>query len=254
MKERNNIKLLLDEQDEQFRELVKKFKAHVQQSQMDSITLTAQADTIAQLEETVRKLNEELSTLSDDYQKRCANSVEVREHNKILLRLRDLEAKFAIETAQRQKAESLVESMKDEIETAQTTVSSAQLEKDKEAEIARKAQKDRQELELQVRDLKRRVELIATQLEKERVITDQRDQEFRKVNNDLKAANIRIEELHAALQADISVGDDFSESDDEAMGGDSIGDEEEHGDSIDDVQPLRNSTPKDGIQQKMMAT
>lgn len=199
-------------------------------------------------------MNEELSTVSDDYQKRCANSVEVREHNKILLRLRDLEAKFAVETAQKQKAESLVESMKDEVETAQTTVSTAQSEKDREVEVARKAQKDRQELEMQIRDLKRRVEMITTQLEKERVIADQRDQEFRKINNDLKTANRRIEELQAALQADISVGDDFSESDDEAMGGDSIGDEEEHGDSLDDVQPLRNSTPKDGIQQKMMAT
>lgn len=47
LKERNNLKLLLDENNEQFKELVKKYKAHIQQSQMDSITLTAQADTVS---------------------------------------------------------------------------------------------------------------------------------------------------------------------------------------------------------------
>lgn len=49
LKERNNIRLLLEEQDEQFRELVRKYKSHVQQSQVDSITLTAQADTVSYL-------------------------------------------------------------------------------------------------------------------------------------------------------------------------------------------------------------
>lgn len=49
LKERNNLKLLFDEQNDQFKELVKKYKAHIQQSQMDSITLTANSDTVSKL-------------------------------------------------------------------------------------------------------------------------------------------------------------------------------------------------------------
>uniref|UniRef100_A0AC34R191 Unconventional myosin-XVIIIa n=1 Tax=Panagrolaimus sp. JU765 TaxID=591449 RepID=A0AC34R191_9BILA len=245
LKERNNIRLLLEEQDEQFRELVKKFKAHVQQSQVDSITLTAQADTIAQLEETVKKLNNELATLSDDYQKHCAASIEIREYNKLLLKLRDMESKFSIETAQKQRAESQCETMKDEIETIQEELLAAKMEKDKEIEFSRKNQKERQELEALIKDLRRKLENTTEQLEKERLLTDQRDAEFRKINTDLKNATRRIEELQAALQADITNEDDYSESDDEAMGGDSIGDEEDHDESIGEFRPLRNSTPKE---------
>lgn len=56
--------------------------------------------------------------------------------------------------------------------------------------------------------------------------------------------NKRIDELQAALYCEISLEGD-SESDDEAMGGDSIGDEEESDLPMGDLRPLRNSTPKD---------
>lgn len=50
--------------------------------------------------------------------------------------------------------------------------------------------------------------------------------------------------MQAALYSEISLEGD-SESDDEAMGGDSIGDEDDSELPIGDLRPLRNSTPKD---------
>uniref|UniRef100_A0AC34FAZ7 Uncharacterized protein n=1 Tax=Panagrolaimus sp. ES5 TaxID=591445 RepID=A0AC34FAZ7_9BILA len=244
LKERNNLKLLLDEHDEQFRELVKKYKAHIQQSQMDSITLTAQADTIAQLEATVRKLNDELTTVTEDYQKRCNNTVDIREHNRILLKLRDIEAKYSIEQAQKQNAESRIESYRDELESTQDQLGEAQQYRDKEIEAARKAVKERLEAESQIKDLRRKLDVLIIDLDKSRAKYDTSEQELRKAHNDLKISQKRIEELQAALYSEISMDGD-SESDDEAMGGDSIGDEDDSDLPIGDLRPLRNSTPKD---------
>uniref|UniRef100_A0AC35EWK6 Myosin heavy chain n=2 Tax=Panagrolaimus sp. PS1159 TaxID=55785 RepID=A0AC35EWK6_9BILA len=244
LKERNNLKLLFDEQNDQFKELVKKYKAHIQQSQMDSITLTANSDTIAQLEATVRKLNDELATVTEDYQKRCNNTVDIREHNRLLLKLRDIEAKLNVEQAQRQNADSRIESYRDELESAQDQLGEAQQYRDKEIEATRKAVKERLEAESQIKDLRRKLDIFVTDLDKARAKYDQNEQELRKAQNDLKISQKRIEELQAALYSEISLEGD-SESDDEAMGGDSIGDEDDSELPIGDLRPLRNSTPKD---------
>ena len=118
------------------------------------------------METTIRKLNEELSSLNEDYQKKCNSTVDVREYNRLTLKLRDIEAKYNIELAQRQRAEALVEKFKDEIESAQDELGEAQQQRDKEIEAARKAYKDRLEADSQVKDLRRKLDMMINDLDK----------------------------------------------------------------------------------------
>uniref|UniRef100_A0A914YUQ7 Uncharacterized protein n=1 Tax=Panagrolaimus superbus TaxID=310955 RepID=A0A914YUQ7_9BILA len=106
------------------------------------------------------------------------------------------------------------------------------------------AVKERLEAESQIKDLRRKLDVLIIDLDKARAKYDTSEQELRKAHNDIKISQKRIEELQAALYSEISMDGD-SESDDEAMGGDSIGDEDDSDLPIGDLRPLRNSTPKD---------
>uniref|UniRef100_A0A7E4ZSW7 Myosin-XVIIIa n=1 Tax=Panagrellus redivivus TaxID=6233 RepID=A0A7E4ZSW7_PANRE len=246
-KERNNFKLMFDEHNDRFMELTRKYRDHVQQSQVDAINICALNDQIEQLEKTIRNLNDELSSLQADYTKQRSNTVDKNEYTKICFKAREFEAKFNIEQAANQKSQSEINKLQDDLDSAERSLLETQNNRDRELQALNKATNERLDVEAQIRELRRKLEVLSSEYEKEKAKCDQRDQDYRKATTDLQNAHRRIEDLQSALQADLSMADDDSESDDEAMGGDSIGDDDESDGPIGDVQPLRNSTPKESF-------
>lgn len=105
MREKNSTNTLAQEHDEQLQELLKKYKAQIQQSHVDSITLEDQLEQIGNLERAKQRLQEQLNEAVTNIEFNKLHTVEKHKMQLIELKLRDVQAKLDLEISQKLRYE-----------------------------------------------------------------------------------------------------------------------------------------------------
>lgn len=105
MREKNSAAVLAQEHDEQLQELLKKHKAQIQQSHVDSIKLADQIEQISDLERSKQKLQEQLNEAAAALEFQKLNTVDKHKMQLMELRLRDTQAKLDLEASHRLRFE-----------------------------------------------------------------------------------------------------------------------------------------------------
>ncbi|KAK5984979.1 Myosin-XVIIIa [Trichostrongylus colubriformis] len=156
LKEKNSCMALIEEKDEQYQQLMRKYKAAIQQTHLDHIAIADHIEQIAELEKAKQKLTEQLNEESSNAAFQAQHTVE---KHKLLLseqKARDLEAKLDLEIAQKQRLESIVIKLRDEVDSLQEQITEAGTSRDKENEALRKARKENQQLQETIEELQKR--------------------------------------------------------------------------------------------------
>ncbi|KHJ81532.1 hypothetical protein OESDEN_18782 [Oesophagostomum dentatum] len=152
LKEKNSGAALIEEKDEQYQQLMRKYKAAIQQTHLDHIAIADYVEQIAELEKTKQKLTEQLNEETSNAAFLAQHTVE--KHKLILCeqKVRDLEGKLDLEIAQKQRLESMVIKLRDEVDSLQEQVSESSASREKENEKENMQLQETIE-ELQKRDL-----------------------------------------------------------------------------------------------------
>ncbi|KIH56012.1 M protein repeat protein [Ancylostoma duodenale] len=150
LKEKNSGSALIEEKDEQYQQLMRKYKAAIQQTHLDHIAIADYVEQIAELEKAKQKLTEQLSEETSSAAFLAQHTVE--KHKLILCeqKVRDLEAKLDLEVAQKQRLESMVIKLRDEVDSLQEQVTEASASRDK------RVKKENMQLQETIEELQKR--------------------------------------------------------------------------------------------------
>ncbi|WKY03227.1 hypothetical protein Q1695_004738 [Nippostrongylus brasiliensis] len=209
LKEKNSGMALIEEKDEQYQQLMRKYKAAIQQTHLDHIAMADHIEQIAELEKTKQKLTEQLNEETSNAAFQAQHTVE--KHKLVLCeqKARDLEAKLDLEIAQKQRLESIVIKLRDEVDSLQEQINEASTSRDKESDVLRKARKENQQLQETIEELQKRDLDSAHKKKASRDEIDRLEESNKALNAELKLAFRRIESLQAALSE--GLGDDESD-------------------------------------------
>lgn len=105
MREKNSSNTLAQEHDEQLQDLLKKYKAQIQQSHVDSITLEDQLEQIGNLERAKQRLQEQLNEYAASIEFNKLHTVEKHKMQLVELKLRDFQSKLDLEISQKLRYE-----------------------------------------------------------------------------------------------------------------------------------------------------
>ncbi|KAM3725289.1 Unconventional myosin-XVIIIa [Dirofilaria immitis] len=213
-KEKSSALALVEEQDEQVRNLLKKYKAAVQQSAVDSIKIADQFEQMADMEKDKEKLREQLNDVSSALEYHQQHSVE---KHKLLLaeqRIRDLEAKLELEISHKLRLEALMIKANDEVESLKDQIQELNNLREKDLNINRKTRKDMSILQEQLEDLRKREMDLVRKCKQAAVEREKMELEKQTLVKDLQCAEKRIDDLRKALSKDISDREDVSDDED----------------------------------------
>uniref|UniRef100_A0A915E5W1 Uncharacterized protein n=1 Tax=Ditylenchus dipsaci TaxID=166011 RepID=A0A915E5W1_9BILA len=213
MREKNSATALVQEQDEQLQELLKKYKAQIQQSHVDAISLADQIEQIGNLERAKQRLQEQINELSSATEFGKLHTVEKHKMQLLELKLRDVQAKLDLETSHKLKLESIVVKLREEVESLQEQLQESRAVKDRELENTRKNRKETLLLQEQINELKKRETELIHKYKLEKSSSEKLVEDNQTTLGDLKLAMKRIDALQAALNADITAGSDIEEED-----------------------------------------
>ncbi|CAG9533454.1 unnamed protein product [Cercopithifilaria johnstoni] len=213
-KEKSSALALVEEQDEQVRNLLKKYKAAVQQSAVDSIKIADQFEQMADMEKDKEKLREQLNDVSSALEYHQQHSVE---KHKLLLaeqRIRDLEAKLELEISQKLRLEALMIKANDEVESLKDQIQELNSLREKDFSVNRKTRKDISTLQEQLEDLRKREMDLVHKCKQVAMEHEKMELEKQTLIKDLQCAEKRIDDLRKALSKDISDREDGSDDED----------------------------------------
>ncbi|VDK82668.1 unnamed protein product [Litomosoides sigmodontis] len=214
-KEKSSALALVEEHDEQVRSLLKKYKAAVQQSAVDSIKIADQFEQMADMEKDKEKLREQLNDVSSALEYHQQHSVE---KHKLLLaeqRIRDLEAKLELEISQKLRLEALMVKASDEVESLKDQIQELNSLREKDFNINRKTRKDISTLQEQLEDIRKREMDLVHRCKQFAIEHEKMELEKQTLIKDLQCAEKRIDDLRKALSKDLS--DKEGGSDDEDL-------------------------------------
>ncbi|CAD6190812.1 unnamed protein product [Caenorhabditis auriculariae] len=219
LKEKNACGALIVEKDEQLQSLLKKYKAAVQQNQIDHITIADHLEQIADLEKSKQKLAENLHEQTSQNEYLHQSTVE---RHKLLLseqKARELEARLDLESAHKLRLESIVTKLTEEVDALQDQMGEANTSRDKEVEAARKIRKEMLQVMESLEEYKKREVDSAHKLRVLRSELQQLEEKNKVSATELKMANRRIESLLAALNEGLGEDSDLDDEIDEERAG-----------------------------------
>ncbi|GMR50128.1 hypothetical protein PMAYCL1PPCAC_20323, partial [Pristionchus mayeri] len=218
LREKNTGIALLEEKDEQMQALLKKYKASVQQNQIDGIAIADYIEQIADLQSSKQKLVDELHERTSQLEHLHQHTVE--KHRMLLMeqKLKEMQAKLDLETAMRTRLESLVAKHSDEAETASEKLADAIVARDKETEIVRKTRKEMVHLTEALEEARKHETELAHRNKNAKSSTEKLEEQVRKLTTDLKLAEKRAEAMRVALAEGIDGGIDEDEEEGESEG------------------------------------
>ncbi|XP_012936920.1 unconventional myosin-XVIIIa [Aplysia californica] len=215
MREKADLQGRLEEVEEDLNDIMKKYKAAVQQQSVDQITLTDQMSQIEELMSERDRFKQEVSDLQTRVQSYDETMVDKHTVLRLETKGRDMESRLDLEGTIKQRLESQVSRLKEQVDrvTAEKEeLSQARLSLE---EVNKRTQKQMRELREELGDTQKR-ELEGSQRRREmetRVEELEGDQEQNQ--SDLKLALKRITDLQAALEEDLDSDSDVLVSDSE---------------------------------------
>ncbi|XP_071540833.1 unconventional myosin-XVIIIa-like [Panulirus ornatus] len=218
-KDKAEIQTQLEENEEEVAEVMKKYKSVVSQLSVDQITLSEQSQQIAELEHEKQVLQERMLELSSKVEVLEGETANIHTQRRLEMKIKEVESKLELEQTTRQRLESQIGRLKDQIERLTTECDSARLKETQALEQSKRVSRQLREAKEDLAALQQR-HTDATnkkgELEKQLELADS---EVATLKSDLKLAFKRIEDLQQAIQGDINDSDsDLSDSDSDSDG------------------------------------
>lgn len=205
MRERGDLQGQLEENEEELAEVLKKYKATVQQMSLDQIALQEQVSLVSELEIERNQLKEQLSELTTKLE--SVESMGDASSNLLLkrseLKVKELESKLELEQTTRARLDVQINRLKEAVEKLQTDVTVARQKEQQAQDQIRKLQRNLREVKEELnRSTTKEVELMQKKKELEKRC-ESIESESAATRTDLKLALKRIEDLQAAIQGDL---------------------------------------------------
>lgn len=204
LKEKNSALALVEEHDEQLQMLMKKYKAAVQQGQVDSIKMSDQYEQMANLEKQKEKLREQLHEVTSALDFRQLHSVEKHKLQLAEQKIRDLEAKVELELMQKLRLDTNLVKANDELDSLREQLAEAISLRDKETDAARKTRKEMLAVQDHLHELQKRETELVHRCKQTTADFEKCEAEKRALCAEIKLANKRIESLQIALNNELS--------------------------------------------------
>ncbi|XP_052268489.1 unconventional myosin-XVIIIa-like isoform X2 [Dreissena polymorpha] len=210
LREKTELQSQLEENEEDMADILKKYKAVVQQQSLDQITLN---DRLQQIEELVTerdKLKSEVNDLKSRVQTFEENSVDKTAVQRLENKIRDLETKLELETTNKHRLEVQLGRTKEQCERVTEEKEQLNTAKAQAEENIKRVQRQLRDLRDEFSDVqKREMEMAHKYKENENKVAEL-ESDFEQNQSDLKLAFKRISDLQAALEEGIDT--DFSDS------------------------------------------
>ncbi|RXG53551.1 Unconventional myosin-XVIIIa [Armadillidium vulgare] len=212
-KEKSEVQTQLEESEEEVAEVMKKYKATVSQLSVDQVNMSEQAQLISDLEHDKQVLQDRLTELSSKVEVLEGETANIHTQRRLQMKIKELESKLDLELTTRQRLESQITRLKDQVEKLSSEIDSIRMKEMQAVDHGKKlnrqlreAKEDSSNLQQKLTDSTSRKQEIEKQYELA-------ESEIMTLKSDLKLAFKRIEDLQQALQGDLSDSDtEMSES------------------------------------------
>lgn len=218
-KEKAELQTQLEESEEEVAEVMKKYKAVVSQLSVDQITLSEQSQQIAELEHSKQVLQERMLELTSKVEVLEGETANIHTQRRLEMKIKEVESKLELEQTTRQRLESQIGRLKDQIERLTSECDSARLKESQAQDQSKRLGRQLRESKEDLSTLQQRhTDAVNKKNELEKQL-ELSDSEVITLKSDLKLAFKRIEDLQQAIQGDISDSDsDLSDSDSDSDG------------------------------------
>ncbi|CAG0916345.1 unnamed protein product [Notodromas monacha] len=213
-REKNSVLSQLEDHEDELKEVMRKFKAAVQQSSADQGLLVDQANQIAQLEQERANLRDQLNDLTSRLEAMAGEEVHALEAKKLAAKIRQLESRFELEQSTKTRMEAIITKLKEQVEALNQDLENCRLREQTAQEGQKRALRETEAIS--------KKDALEQQL-------DQCETEILTLKSDLTLALKRIEDLQAAMQD----GHDDSDSDLRLGSSDDAEEDDEDDDDID---------------------
>ncbi|XP_063604341.1 titin-like isoform X2 [Penaeus indicus] len=218
-KEKAELQTQLEESEEEVAEVMKKYKAVVSQLSVDQITLSEQSQQIAELEHSKQVLQERMLELTSKVEVLEGETANIHTQRRLEMKIKEVESKLELEQTTRQRLESQIGRLKDQIERLTSECDSARLKESQAQDQSKRLGRQLREAKEDLSTFQQRhTDAVNKKNELEKQL-ELSDSEVITLKSDLKLAFKRIEDLQQAIQGDISDSDsDLSDSDSDSDG------------------------------------
>nr|XP_053639347.1 centrosome-associated protein CEP250-like isoform X8 [Cherax quadricarinatus] len=218
-KDRAEIQTQLEESEEEVAEVMKKYKSCVSQLSVDQITLSEQSQQIAELEHEKQVLQERMLELSSKVEVLEGETANIHTQRRLEMKIKEIESKLELEQTTRQRLESQIGRLKDQIERLTGDCDAARQKETQALEQSKKISRQLREAKEDLSALQQKhTDAVNKKGELEKQL-ELADSEVITLKSDLKLAFKRIEDLQQAIQGDINDSDsDISDSDSDSDG------------------------------------
>ncbi|XP_066966278.1 unconventional myosin-XVIIIa-like isoform X2 [Macrobrachium rosenbergii] len=218
-KEKAEIQTQIEESEEELAEVMKKYKAVVSQLSVDQITLSEQSQQIAELEHSKQVLQERMMELSSKVEVLEGETANIHTQRRLEMKIKEIESKLELELTTRQRLESQIGRLKDQIERLSGECDAAKMKESQALDQSKRLTRQLRDAKEDLSNMQQRyTEAVNKKSELEKQL-ELSDAEVVTLKSDLKLAFKRIEDLQQAIQGDISDSDsELSDSDSDSDG------------------------------------
>jgi myosin-18 len=252
-RDKNELQSRIEENDEELAELMKKYKAAVQQHSVDLITFDDQSKQIETLLREKESLAEQLASAHSRLDYLQNSTVDREAMTRLEAKIRDLEAKLDLELTTRQRAETQLSRLKEQFDQETEDRHSAMADDSRVQEQIRRLQRQVRELEEELTELRlKEAESTQRRLDLERKY-ESLETEYEQSQSDLQLAFKRISDLQATIEDDLAADSDIDDGHSSSQGDDSdygpVGDSDN--DDVSDDDELTSSRRPAAVQRKV---
>lgn len=220
LREKADLQSHVEENEEDLNDLMRKYKAVVQQQSVDQISMSDNLKQIEELTAEKDKYRQEVDSLQSRLKDLEENSIEKTVKLRLEARIRELENKLELETTSKHRLEVTVNRLKEQVEKMNEEKEALNFSKTQAEDNLKRTQRQLRELREEFSDAqKRELEVTHKNTELESKVLEL-ETDYQQNHSDLKLAFKRISDLQAALQEDLNSDDSMlSDSDAESDDG-----------------------------------
>lgn len=213
-REKGALQVQLEEMEEEQAELMKKYKAAVQQMQNDQKLMTEQTQQILDLESEKHHLKEQVQDLSSKMDHLASQAEDSHAVRRLEAKVRELESRLELEQTAKSRLESQVQRLKEQCNRLQEESEQAIHKEQQSLESCRKLQRQMRELREDCTALQHREAEAQQRCHELEMSLENAEMDLQGTKQDLKLACQRIQDLQAALEEDLDSGTDVAEDSD----------------------------------------
>ncbi|XP_066257814.1 unconventional myosin-XVIIIa isoform X5 [Euwallacea similis] len=223
LREKTDLQTQVEENEEELAEVLKKYKAAVQQMSVDQMALQEQVCLVSELEVERNHLKEQLAELSTRLE--TAESMGGASSNLLYkrseLKVKELESKLELEQTTRSRMEVQITRLKETVDKLQNEITTSRVKEQQAQDQVRKIQRQLREVKEELnKSLAKESEVIIKKKELEKRC-ETLEAESATARADLRLALKRIDDLQSAIQGELEDGiSNESDSEDDSYGSD----------------------------------